>query len=332
MKRIILILLLVLFAFCQADAQSRGSRYARKPVPGFTPLPIGTKRKPKPSPVTKQPYEIYFEMAYEDTKPNIDVTLNYDLDFIFHPKYAKKYKINKKTVEEEKALFVYLVNSTLNDPEVFRYLPARPVGKGFKPAGLIEVNKYCVEIDACKGEKILIKANVYNVFEMMYEHAKADGSVLAIDSAYRSYAAQQVLYNNLPSGVAARPGYSYHHLGTTIDFSRSEICREEYCRAPNAKNSEFAPNFNFGTHEYNWLLNNASKYGFIGNVSTEPWHFQYFGKNGLALMNKFFYGDYESMLVFLHLHKAKLPLVGLADIPAGAISLALPAELYFNKI
>lgn len=68
-------------------------------------------------------------------------------------------------------------------------------------------------------------------------------------TAYRTVADQQYLWDNCPSRCAV-PGTSNHGLGKAIDISRS------------------------GAGE-TWLANNASKYGFVRDVSGEPWHFHY---------------------------------------------------------
>ena len=80
-----------------------------------------------------------------------------------------------------------------------------------------------------------------------------------------------------PKKSVAKPGYSEHQLGTTVDLSGSSI--------------NFASaSINFdNTPEDLWLRENAHLYGFImsfpyGKDETtgykyEPWHYRYVGKD-----------------------------------------------------
>jgi len=100
--------------------------------------------------------------------------------------------------------------------------------------------------------------------------AKKENIYLMIGSAYRTAAEQEQLFNELGSSVAAQPGYSEHQTGLAIDFSYSGLSDEETNRM------------------WNWLADNAYKYGFIlrypkdkENITGfpyEPWHFRYVGK------------------------------------------------------
>ncbi len=67
-------------------------------------------------------------------------------------------------------------------------------------------------------------------------------------------------------------GYSEHQLGTTVDFTTSDI---------GTSFSGFEQ-----TQAYQWLLDNAYKYGFTlsypqGNTyyQFEPWHWRFVGKD-----------------------------------------------------
>ena len=100
--------------------------------------------------------------------------------------------------------------------------------------------------------------------------AKKENIYLMVGSAYRTAAEQEQLFNELGSSVAAQPGYSEHQTGLAIDFSYSGLSDEETNRM------------------WNWLADNAYKYGFIlrypkdkENITGfpyEPWHFRYVGK------------------------------------------------------
>jgi D-alanyl-D-alanine carboxypeptidase len=105
----------------------------------------------------------------------------------------------------------------------------------------------------------------------------------SIISAYRSYSEQALAWkwwsSQYPGRVAilsARPGYSEHQLGTTVDFGSPSI--------DHLFHIDFA-----NTAEGVWLTNNAHLFGFtlsypddtysITGIKYEPWHFRYVGTN-----------------------------------------------------
>ncbi len=125
-------------------------------------------------------------------------------------------------------------------------------------------------------------SKAYYFLEAMMKDAIGEGVDLKIASAYRSFGEQGILkngytfsYGNGANKFSADQGYSEHQLGTAIDFTTSKT----------------GSNFNAfdETEAYQWLLNNAYKYGFVlsypeGNsyYQFEPWHWRFVGK-ALAL-------------------------------------------------
>ena len=99
-------------------------------------------------------------------------------------------------------------------------------------------------------------------------------------SSYRDYAYQNTLYNNYgkkdgydnADTYSARPGYSEHQTGLAVDIDNKK---------------EYFTNFE-KTKEYEWMQNNAYKYGFIlrfpkdkvleTGYEYESWHYRYVGK------------------------------------------------------
>jgi len=91
-----------------------------------------------------------------------------------------------------------------------------------------------------------------------------------VGSAYRTSAEQEQLFKELGPSVAAQPGYSEHQTGLAFDFSYSGLSDKETNRM------------------WNWLADNAYKYGFIlrypkgkediTGFAYEPWHYRYVGK------------------------------------------------------
>jgi len=83
-----------------------------------------------------------------------------------------------------------------------------------------------------------------------------------INSAYRTFADQQRVYNeNCPGGVCriltARPGTSNHGFGIAVDFATPGLQRVKP-----------------GDKLYDWLVVNGPKYGFQ-RIKSESWHWEY---------------------------------------------------------
>ncbi len=117
-------------------------------------------------------------------------------------------------------------------------------------------------------------------FEQMRDDVFNELNVkLMINSSYRSYENQEAIYNDYKNislkyadQYAARPGYSEHQTGLSLDITSWEHPGQKAF-------TESA--------EYEWLKNNAYKYGFIlrypegkeniTGYNTESWHFRYVG-------------------------------------------------------
>ena len=115
-------------------------------------------------------------------------------------------------------------------------------------------------------------------FDKMCEDANKDGIKIYGGSGYRSYSYQYELYNNyvkidgekITDTYAARAGHSEHQTGLAMDILN--------------KNWTYIQETN---EEYNWLINNSYKYGFIlrypknkeeiTGYQFEPWHYRYVG-------------------------------------------------------
>ena len=126
---------------------------------------------------------------------------------------------------------------------------------------------------------IKLRDVAYQAFKELFNAAKNDGHVIVIGSGYRSYESQESIYttnkNNYGTAYAdnfvARPGHSEHQTGLAIDvadYNNSSIDFEK-------------------TEAYQWMLDNAYKYGFIlrypkdkediTGYSFESWHYRYVG-------------------------------------------------------
>jgi LAS superfamily LD-carboxypeptidase LdcB len=112
----------------------------------------------------------------------------------------------------------------------------------------------------------------------LLDSAKAQGVTLYIKSGYRSFTEQKSLKSSYSviygagtaNAFSADQGYSEHQLGTTVDFITTGLGGQLY-------------GFDT-TQSYEWLVNNAYRYGFIlsypkGNkyYIYEPWHWRFVG-------------------------------------------------------
>lgn len=129
-----------------------------------------------------------------------------------------------------------------------------------------------------------VRAVVVDDLLLLMTAARAAGSPLAVQSAYRSYAYQEstFAYWVAQDGeerallTSARPGHSEHQLGTALDF-RSEGGPAAWDLPDWAQEPAGA-----------WLAANAHEYGFVMSFprdslhlscySYEPWHYRYVGR------------------------------------------------------
>lgn len=123
-----------------------------------------------------------------------------------------------------------------------------------------------------------IHAEVAPFLEDLLEDARDDGIDISVLSAFRSFEEQGTLKGNYTvtygtgaNTFSADQGYSEHQLGTTVDFTTEQI---------GAALTGFQ-----NTEAYEWLLDNAHKYGFTlsypeGNqyYVFEPWHWRFVGE------------------------------------------------------
>ena len=127
---------------------------------------------------------------------------------------------------------------------------------------------------------------IYNDLVNMYNNALDDNITLKINNAYRSKDEQTQIFENKMNDYENEgytkekayeqttltvqvPGYSEHETGLAIDFSNEG-------------------HYDENEKMWEWLKNNAYKYGFIlrypedkyeiTKIDYEPWHYRYVGK------------------------------------------------------
>lgn len=159
------------------------------------------------------------------------------------------------------------------------------IPKSYVPPDLVSVNVAGI------GGAGQVRALVIPDLAAMTAAAKDNGTPLAVQSAYRSYATQVTTFQYWvkTQGYAqallysARPGHSEHQLGLAIDF----------------KSAAGGPPWNGGdwgtSPAGTWIKAHAWEYGFIqsypkGKVKTtcydyESWHFRYVGRDEAAAIH-----------------------------------------------
>lgn len=149
----------------------------------------------------------------------------------------------------------------------------RRLSEDFVPDGLSKIDeKYAAE-DGMRASKIAI-----NAFIEMSKASEKEGYGIVINSAYRSYEDQEEINNtylelygqSYVDRYVAKPGFSEHQTGLCFDIG--------------SRNSRVFAD----SKEYEWMLDNAYKYGFIlrfpkkyetiTGFRAEPWHYRYVGK------------------------------------------------------
>ncbi len=165
---------------------------------------------------------------------------------------------------------------SVTDPELLqKYSKTYFLNEHYVPISLSQIPS---EYTNLNGKNVEIHSDVLPFLEEMLSDAKDAGLSLQILSAYRSFYIQAELKASYiftyGAGTAnkfsAEQGYSEHQLGTTMDFTNPTI-------------GGVLSGFDT-TPEYQWLLENAHKYGFVisypegnGYYKFEPWHFRFVG-------------------------------------------------------
>lgn len=208
----------------------------------------------------------------------------YSLDYAKIENYDRYVQYSDETGENE---IDTVINVNLNlDKE--DYTDAIEI-KEFSPSMLVNKHRYLskdfipdslVTIDSeyASSDDLKISRLALNAFIEMYNAAKAEGYNLVINSAYRSYDDQVEIENtyrdlygqSYVDKYVAKPGFSEHQTGLAFDIG--------------SRNSRIFAD----SKEYEWMINNAYKYGFVlrfdkryENITgfrNEPWHFRYVGK------------------------------------------------------
>ncbi|MBN2535200.1 MAG: M15 family metallopeptidase [Spirochaetales bacterium] len=173
-----------------------------------------------------------------------------------------------------------------------------PLPAAYVPGDLVPLKDYPVKITYTS---MMVRQVIMNDLLAMISAAKEEGFELTIASAFRSYDTQKNLFNYWAKTVgieqakreSARPGYSQHQLGTTVDFHPIDTAFKD-------------------TKAGKWLLSYAREYGFslsypdgyeeVTGYIYEPWHYRYIGKEATHVIDNYFLGVQQFFLEFCHHH------------------------------
>ena len=176
------------------------------------------------------------------------------------------------------------------DPELLKkYSKVYFLNENYIPSSLSDISQ---EFISDKNRTLKIHTDVLPHLEELLRNAASSGVTIQIASAYRSFKEQTSLkssykltYGSGANKFSADQGYSEHQLGTAVDFTTPKI-------------GGGLAGFD-KTAEYQWLLDNAYRYGFIisypkenSYYQFEPWHWRYVGitlATNLHDENKHFY-------------------------------------------
>lgn len=133
-----------------------------------------------------------------------------------------------------------------------------PSGPGTRTTGYVNGRPQSITVSPIGNGKYL-RSDAAAAFNRMKADAARAGVTLSPVSGFRTMAEQTYLYNLYRSGrgnLAARPGYSNHQGGISVDVSTGG---------------------SYNSAAYRWLAANGRRYGFVNDVRGEPWHWTYRG-------------------------------------------------------
>lgn len=182
------------------------------------------------------------------------------------------------------------------------------IGEDFSPAKLVEIPKKYRRTDRVLKLDLTAEKALEAMMQDMFALGIDD---VCVQSAYRTYAEQQNLFNNYVNSeinkglsrdeaianankYSARPEYSEHRTGLCVDFfvSSCMLELENY-----GYEGSYPNDVGFTeTNAYPWLLKNCWKYGFIlrypedkvdiTGYSYESWHYRFVGLEVASIIHQ----------------------------------------------
>ena len=123
--------------------------------------------------------------------------------------------------------------------------------------GYVSGSPFTITLVTVDGKKV--EKSTANAYYVMAQAASAAGVNLKVVSGFRTMSEQTYFYNcyincNCNScNLAAKPGYSNHQSGHAADLNTA------------------------ASGVYSWLSSHAASYGWKRTVSSEPWHWEWWG-------------------------------------------------------
>ncbi len=148
-----------------------------------------------------------------------------------------------------------------NDASVTRVFNKKnPVGQNYEPTDLVSIGGQRLRKEAADSLTLMQKVT----------------ALLSPASGYRSYATQKSLYDNYvkqdgqaeADRYSARPGYSEHQTGLTMDFAPIDDSFKNF-----AAYKFLAEN----GYKYGWVLRYPADKEAVTGYMSEPWHWRYVG-------------------------------------------------------
>jgi len=229
----------------------------------------------------------------EKTNNNLSIALDILNDLRFPQNESAEFK---KAIAKSPS-FIAEVSAILDSDPYLWILVDRnnPLESDYAPSDLAEVTSGSVTVVSWRS--LNLRKIAADSLNEMAQAAKNEGLALSIYSAYRSYSYQiEVFARNVremgaerAEKLSARPGYSQHQLGLTVDFHSQGNFHQ--------------------TRESAWLSENASRFGWslsypkdyeeVTGYSWESWHYRYVGKDIAKFIDNYFNGIQQYALFFL---------------------------------
>lgn len=257
-KRIIIIFVLLVIGisiFCISNVYEERIVLREKldRVDSYTPFKKTTNFEEE----NKERYVRFYEMNKNLSYEEVVTRVNIGLDYGFY---------NYITLSDTKKDILILTNKYLR------------LDKDYKPSDLERINgDYFINGNS---KVSYLRKDARDAFERLSADSIKNNTPVYGQSAYRSYEKQSILYNSAVESYGkekamldtAKPGHSEHQTGLAIDVSST--------KTGNMLDFE-------NTDSFNWMVNNAHKYGFIlrypkgkENIHGyiyEAWHYRYVG-------------------------------------------------------
>lgn len=172
----------------------------------------------------------------------------------------------------------------ITEPDIYLVL----VNKSYKLPNNYEPNNLELISTEFSNENKYLKNEAKVAFEKLSRDAKELGYRIIAVSTYRNYNYQEKLYNeyveekglDYADKCSARPGHSEHQTGLAVDVEGSNYDYDEFEHSK----------------EFEWMKDNAYKYGFIlrypkgkekiTGFKYEPWHYRYVGIDTAKIIYK----------------------------------------------